>query len=86
MLEATLEQEFEEYKALHKYSILKARIMQYYADLEGTGVNIPDFLRDDTPEKLADRDLQELLSTCSGIEKFNKLYEMAWQEIAESLD
>lgn len=81
-----LEQEFEEYKAAHKYSILKAKIMNYYADLQDTGINIPDFLREDTPEKLADRDLQELLSTCSGIEKFNKLYEMAWQEIAPCLE
>lgn len=41
----TLEREFEEFKALHKYAILKVRIMQYYKDLEADSVNVPDFMR-----------------------------------------
>lgn len=82
---ATLEEEFEEFKALHKYSVLKAKIVMYYADLQDTGVNIPYFLREDTPEKLAERDLKELL-TKRGIKEFNRLYELAYQEVSQYLD
>ena len=81
----TLEQEFEKFKAIHKYSILKARIMNYYSDLQDTGVNIPYFLREDTPEKLAERDLKELL-TKRGIKEFDRLYELAYQEVSQYLD
>lgn len=44
-----LEKEFEQYKALRKYCILKARIMQYYKDLEEGQINLPDFMRE-TPQ------------------------------------
>ena len=81
----TLEEEFEEFKALHKYSVLKAKIVMYYADLQDTGVNISYFLREDTPDKLADRDLKTLLSSKRGFEEFNRLYEIAWKELAELL-
>lgn len=79
-----LEKEFEGAKALHKYSILKARIMNYYATLQQCDVNMPDFMRDDTPEKLADRDLKNLV--LNDINKFNMLYELAYKEIAPLLD
>ena len=82
----TPEEEFKARKALHKYSVLMARMMKYYADLQGTGTNIPAFMRDDTPEALAKRDIQKLLIRSDGGEKFNRLYEMAWEEIAPVLD
>ena len=85
-MQLTLEEEFEQYKAVHKYSVLKAKIMDYYATLEQGQVNLPDFLRDDTPEKLANRDLKELMSLNDGGVKFNSLYENAWNEIAEVLE
>ena len=79
-----LEREFEEFKSLHKYAILKARIMNYYETLQQGEVNMPDFMRDDTPEKLADRDLKNLV--LNDINKFNDLYEQAYTEIAPLLD
>ena len=85
-MQLTLEEEFEQYKAVHKYSVLKAKIMDYYTTLDQGQINLPDFLRDDTPEKLADRDLKELMSLKDGGVKFNRLYENAWNEIAEVLE
>lgn len=79
-----LEAEFEEIKALHKYAILKARIINYYETSQQGEVNMPDFMRDDTPEKLADRDLKNLV--LNDINKFNRLYELAYKEIAPLLD
>ena len=72
--------------ALHKYSILKARIMKYYQDLEGTGcINIPDFLRDDSPEKLADRELKRLVMNPNGLNEFNRLYELTYKDVVEKV-
>ena len=80
----SLEDEFEQYKAVHKLAILKVKIIDYYRTLEQTGINIPDFMRDDTPEKKADKDIKNLLLT--DINKFNSLYEKAWGELAPLLD
>lgn len=80
----TLEREFEEFKALHKYSILKAKLTQYFSDLEANEVNIPDFLRiGQRPEDKADIALRHLLSVPGGFKEFNRLYEIAYQELAE---
>lgn len=73
--------------AIHKYSVLKARIMKYYQDLESTGcVNIPNFLRDDSPEKLADRELRRLVMNPKGLGEFNRLYELAYKDVAEKME
>lgn len=83
----TLELEFEEYKAIHKYSILKARIIQYYRDIEANTVTVPDFQRrGQTPEDLADRDLRLMLASPEGLKEFNRLYELAYQDLAGVLD
>ena len=79
-----LEREFEEFKALHKYAILKAKMMDYYNTIQQGEVNLPDFMRDDTPEKLADKELRNLV--VNDINKFNSLYEKAYEEIAPILD
>lgn len=80
----TLEREFEEMKALHKYSIMKAMIVNYYKTIQQNEVNLPNFMRDDTPEKLAERDLKNLV--LNDINKFNSLYEKAYEELAPMLD
>ena len=80
----TLEDEFEQFKAVHKLSILKAKIIDYYKTLEQGAVNLPGFMRDDTPEKKADKDVKNLILT--DINKFNSLYEKAWCELAPLLD
>lgn len=77
----TLEQEFEKAKAIHKYSVLFAMIKKYYTDLQGTGINIPDFMRDDSPEELAQKDLKCLVTMPDNLKTFNRLYELAWEEV-----
>jgi hypothetical protein len=79
-----LENEFEQFKALHKYAILKAKMMNYYETVQQGQINLPDFMRDDTPEKLADKDLKDLV--LNDINKFNSLYEKAYTELAPILD
>lgn len=79
-----LEKEFTEYKALHKYAIMKAMLMRYFQTIQQGEVNIPDFMRNDTPEKLADAELRKLV--VNDINKFNSLYEKAYKELAPLLD
>lgn len=82
-----LEAEFEEYKALHKYAVLKCKLVKYYQDLEQGQVLVPDFLRlHETPEALADRALKCLVLRRDNLQEFNRLYELAYQEIAEVLE
>lgn len=82
-----LEREFEEYKALHKFAILKCKMLKYYQDLEEGQVLIPDFMRsDETPAALADKALRALILRDDKLEKFNRLYELAYQELAPILD
>lgn len=80
----SLEREFEEFKALHKYAILKAMMMRYFETVQQGEVNMPDFMRDDTPEKLADKELRKLV--VNDINKFNSLYEKAYEELAPVLE
>lgn len=78
-----LEAEFEQFKAVHKYATLKARLIKYYTDLQDGKVNLPDFMRDDTPEKLADAEIRRILCMPDGLERFDRLYNTCWEEIAE---
>jgi hypothetical protein len=83
----TLEQEFENFKALHKYAIMKVKLVRYFQDLEEGTIQLPDFLRpNDTPEKKADKAIRELVSAPDGGKRFNELYEQAYQELSEVLD
>lgn len=83
----TLEREFEDFKALHKYAIMKVKLVRYFKDLEEGSIQLPDFLRpNDTPEKKADKAIHELVTAPDGGAKFNQLYEQAYQELAEVLD
>ena len=77
----TLESEFLQYKMLHMVSILKAKMIDYYRTLEQNKVLIPDFMRQDTPEKLADKEVKNLFY--NDLNKFLSLYERAYQELAE---
>ena len=83
----TLEQEFETFKALHKYAIMKVKLTRYFKDLEEGTIQLPDFLRpNDTPEKKADKAIRELALAPDGGKRFNELYEKAYQELTEVLD
>ena len=77
--------EFIDYKVSHKFAILKVKLIRYYRDLEAGSPTIPDFMREkDTPEAKADRDVSDLFA--NDREKFNSLYETAYQELAEVLE
>lgn len=80
-------EEFEQFKALHKYAILKVKAVKYFEDLEANSATIPNFLRQgQTPEALADAQIRNLLCISDGGRTFNSLYEKAYQELAEVLD
>lgn len=86
MMKVSLEDEFEQYKACHKYSVLKAKMIDYYTTLDMGKVNLPNFLRNDSPEKRADEELRNIISMPDGMKRFNELYEIAWESIAELMD
>ena len=87
LLQHDLLDEFEQFKALHKYAIVKAKTVQYFRDLEADSATIPDFMRKgETPEDLADAEIKNILALEDKDEKFNSLYEKAYQELAEVLE
>lgn len=79
-----LGREFEEYKAIHKYSILFKKLFMYYETIldnnDDDGLQIPYFMNT-TAEELAQRDIRELYNRDKN--EFNRLYELAWQEMKE---
>ena len=72
-----LEKEFLQSMFIHKYSVLKAKYLKYYEDLQNTGILMPDFLQDGTPEEKADNYIMDIL--LKGL--LNEKYELAWKEI-----
>ena len=76
----SLEREFEEYKAQHKYSVLVAKMIDYYETIMADEILLPF----DTPESRAEKSVMELYNRDKG--EFNRLYEVAWQSIAEMMD
>lgn len=74
----TLEQEFAEYVAMHKFTILFTMVKKYYLSLEAAGTPI-----DDAPDKLAQRELARLVMLPDNLATFNRLYELAWEELKE---
>ena len=83
----TLEREFEDFKAIHKYAIMKVKLVRYFQDLEDGTIQLPNFLRQhDTPEAKADRAIRELVTAPDGGRRFNELYEQAYPELAEVLN
>lgn len=85
MEELTLEKEFEVHKLRHMYDVLNKRITQYYRSLEGSGVSIPNFMRNDSPEELARKEMNNIL-TNGNKEHFYNLYEKAYHELAVAGD
>lgn len=79
-LEWKLAKEFEEYKTQHKCSVLLARMITYYETIMANEILLPF----DTPEKRAQDSIRELYNRDKN--EFNRLYEKAWEEIAEMMD
>ena len=82
----TLEHEFELRKMEHMQKTLFIKAKQHYAALEGDSVNIPSFMRIDSPEKKALADVEKLMYLPDGGEMFRRLYETAWADIAEDVE
>jgi len=83
MMKVSLEDEFSQAKAQHKYAVLKAKMIAYYQAVDEGKINLPDFLRSNSPEKRADNDIQNILASDDGLKKFNELYEIAWNSVAD---
>ena len=81
MTDLTMEQAFTARKLAHIYAILKFKMMEYYATIEMGKVNLPDFLRDDTPEKKAEKEIDWLLHNDK--KRFYELYEQAYVELRD---
>lgn len=77
-----LEHEFTAYKMAHIVAILKAKMIRYYEVVLANSVQLPAFQGGDTPEKCADRDIENLYNR--DIDEFYRLYELAYQELAKN--
>ena len=77
----TLEREFSEFKILHMFAVLKAKMIMYYQVVLANTVQLPSFMGGDTPESLAQRDIEELYNR--DINEFVEKYERAYQELAK---
>ena len=75
-----LGREFEEYKAQHKYSVLMAKMINYYETIMQDEILLPF----DTPEKRAEESIKELYNRDKN--EFNRIYEIAWQEIVDMMN
>lgn len=73
----SLEHEFETYRFLHKSSIVLGCLLKYYNDVANTGVTVPEFMQERTPEEEAKEHYYRLLE--NRIE-FNKMYEKCWEK------
>ena len=80
----TLEREFSARKLAHIVTVLRVKMIRYYEVILANQPQIPAFLGGDTPEKCADRDIENLFNT--DINKFFEMYEKAYQELANETD
>lgn len=71
-----LEQEFENYKFIHKSSIVLGCLLKYYNELQNTGITIPAFMNNSAEEN-AKEHYYKLLADNN---RFNEIYESCWQK------
>lgn len=74
----TLEQEFEKYKAQHKFTVLYAMVKRYYLALEAAGTQLTC-----SPDELTSREIARIVMLPDNLATFNRLYEKAWEDLAE---
>ena len=63
--------EFETFKALHKYSVLMAKMITYYETIMENEIRLPEFMTGDTAEKRAEASIKELYNRDKN--EFNRL-------------
>lgn len=74
----TLEEEFEHFKNLHKYCILKQRLIDIF-EKQLTELNIPCFLN-----KQLDNKVDYCIFEIARIGMYDELYELAWNETKQN--
>lgn len=79
-MDMTLEREFLAYKMSHIVAILKVMLIRYYEVILANSPQLPSFMGGDTPEKCADKEIENLYNT--DLHRFMDLYEQAYQELA----
>ncbi len=78
----TLEQELKERIFLHKTAVLRGFLIDEYVERNtGEGINIPEFLIREKADKYSDIVMEQALRNGT----FEKMYQDAWQQIAERL-
>lgn len=81
MNDYTLAREFENFKFIHKSSIVLGSLLKYYNDIAKTGITIPEFM-----EKSAEDKAQEhYYKLLADRQKFNETYEACWERYKEIL-
>ena len=80
----TLEKELQARIFVHRTAVLGAFIMREYMDKkrkDNTGVELPDFII----QKQADEFSNRLMSQAMQDGTFNDMYELAWDNLSESI-
>ena len=81
MNDYTLAREFENFKFIHKSSIVLGSLLKYYRDISSMGVTVPEFM-DKSAEEKAQEHYYRLLADR---QKFNEMYERCWERYKEIL-
>ena len=81
MEEMTLEEEFSARVFQHMFKVLKMKLVEYYETIEMGKLNLPNFLRNDSPEKKAEKQINLLYKNDK--DRFLELYEQAYKDLAE---
>ena len=55
-----MEKEFRKYAYLYVFKVIYDKMVKYHQTLEQGKLRLPDFMRDDTPEKMAEKEVKEL--------------------------
>lgn len=80
-MQTTFETEFEQCKKKHMFNVLLFKMTEYYETIEMGKVNLPCFVRNDSPEKKAEKEVQWLIENDK--KRFVELYELAYKDLAE---
>lgn len=76
----SLEKQFATYKMLHIVAVLKVMLIKYYEVVLSNYAQLPSFMGGDTPEKCADKEIENLYNT--DLNKFMEMYERAYVILA----
>lgn len=81
MNDYTLAKEFENFKFIHKSSIILGSLLKFYNDIARTGVTIPEFMGKSAEEKAR----EHYYTLLNDRVKFNEMYEKCWETYKDIL-